>query len=108
MPFLILKICFMKCVMKHQMKQLSHDKIGSWFRAVTYCADCWLMRGHFPQNCTVEIKNYITGALSYYGLVSMRGADGICNEDSSEVTAKSAEGHLSQKLWAQEKDESKR
>ena len=35
----------------------------------------------------------------------MRGADRICDEDLWEGTAKSAEGHLSQKLWAQAKEE---
>ena len=51
------------------------------------------------------IKNYITSALLYYGHLSMRGADRICDEDLWEGTAKSAEGHLSQKLWAQAKEE---
>lgn len=35
----------------------------------------------------------------------MRGADRICNEGLWEGTAKSAEGHLSQVLWAKAKEE---
>ena len=35
----------------------------------------------------------------------MRRADRICDEDLWEGTAKSAKGHLIQKLWAQAKEE---
>ena len=87
---------------KHQMKELSSDQIGSWSSC---CDGCWLIWGHFSQNCTFVIKNYITGALLYYGHLSMRGADRICDEDLWQGTAKSAEGHLSQQLWAQAKEE---
>ena len=80
------------------MKELSSDQIGSWSRAVTCCDGCWLIRGHFSQNCNFVIKNYITGALLYYGHLSMRGADRICDEDLWQGTAKSAEGHLSQQF----------
>ena len=59
------------------------------------------MRRHFRQSSTFLIKTYITGAFPYYGHVSMEGADRICDEDLWEVTVKSAEGHSSQKLWAQ-------
>ena len=41
---------------KHQMKQLPPEQIGSWSRAVTCCDGCWLIRGHFSQNCTFVIK----------------------------------------------------
>ena len=34
----------------------------------------------------------------------MRGADRICDEDLWQGTAKSAEGHLSQVLWAKAKE----
>ena len=88
---------------KHQMKQLLTDQISSWSRAVTCSDGCWLIRGHFSQNCTFEIKNYITGALLYYGHLSMRDAGRICIEDLWQGTAKSAESQLSQKLWAQAK-----
>lgn len=63
------------------------------------------MRRHFRQSSTFLIKTYITGAFPYYGHVSMQGADRICDEDLWEGTAKSAEGHLSQKLWPQAKEE---
>ena len=61
------------------------------------------VRGHFSQNCTFVIKNYITGALLYYGHLCMRGADTICDEELWQGTAKSAEGHLSEVLWAKAK-----
>ena len=35
----------------------------------------------------------------------MRGADRICDEELWKGTAKAAEGHLSQKLWAKAKEE---
>ena len=35
----------------------------------------------------------------------MRRADRICDKDLWQGTAQSAEGHLSQKLWAQAKEE---
>ena len=35
----------------------------------------------------------------------MRGQDRICNEDLWQGTAKAAEGHLTQKLWARAKEE---
>lgn len=79
---------------KHQMQQLSPDQIGRWSKAVTCCDGYWLIWGHFSQNCTFVIKNYITGALLYYGHLSMQGAARICDEDLWQGTAKSAEGHL--------------
>lgn len=88
---------------KEKMKELPADQIGSWSRAVTCCDGCWLIRGHFSQNCTFVIKNYITGALLYYGHLCMRGADTICDEELWQGTAKSAEGHLSEVLWAKAK-----
>ena len=79
--------------------------MGSWSRAVTTCDGCWQIRGHFSQNCTFIIKNYLTGGLLYYGHLSMRGADKICDEELWQGTAKAAEGHLAQVLWAKAKDE---
>lgn len=35
----------------------------------------------------------------------MRGADRICNEELCQGTAKAAEGHLAQVLWAKAKEE---
>ena len=90
---------------KRQMKDISPEVVGSWSRAVTTCDGCWLIRGHFSQNCTFIIKNYLTGGLLYYGHLSMRGADNICDEELWQGTAKAAEGHLAQVLWAKAKDE---
>lgn len=47
----------------------------------------------------------MTGGLLYYGHLSMRGADRICNEDLWQGTAKAAEGHLVQLLWAKARQE---
>lgn len=90
---------------KGQMKQISDEELGSWSRGVTTCDGCWQIRGHFSQNCTFVIKNYLTGALLYYGHLSMRGADNICEEELWQGTAKAAEGHLSQVLWGKAKEE---
>ena len=90
---------------KQQMKGISPEVIGSWSRAVTTCDGCWQIRGHFSQNCTFIIKNYLTGGLLYYGHLSMRGADNICDDELWKGTAKTAEGHLAQVLWAKAKDE---
>ena len=90
---------------KLQMQNIENDQLGSWERAVTTCDGCWQIRGHFSQKCTFVIKNYITGGLLYYGHLSMRGADRICNEELWQGTAKAAEGHLAQVLWAKAKEE---
>lgn len=90
---------------KNAMKKLPDGDLGSWSRGVTTCDGCWQIRGHFSQNCTFVIKNYLTGALLYYGHLSMRGADNICNEELWQGTAKAAEGHLSQVLWGKAKEE---
>ena len=44
---------------KHQMKQLSSDQIGSLSRAVTCCDGCWLIWGHFSQNCRFIIETIL-------------------------------------------------
>ena len=90
---------------KVQMQDISSDTLGSWDRAVTTCDGCWQIRGHFSQNCTFVIKNYLTGALLYYGHLSMRGADHISSEELWQGTSKAAEGHLAQVLWAKAKEE---
>ena len=90
---------------KEHMKALPPTQLGSWSRGVTTCDGCWQIRGHFSQNCTSVIKNYLTGGLLYYGHLSMRGADTICNEELWEGTSKAAEGHLAQVLWAKAKEE---
>lgn len=90
---------------KNYMKALPNDQLGSWSRGVSPCDGCWQIRGHFSQNCTFIIKNYLTGRLLYYGHLSMRGADQICNEELWQGTSKAGEGHLAQVLWAKAKDE---
>ena len=87
------------------MKQVSSDQTSCWSRAVTCCDGCRLIRGHFSENCTFVIKNYITGALLYYGHLPMRDADRICDEELWQGAAKSSEGYLSQILWATAKDQ---
>ena len=49
---------------KNYMKALPNDQLGSWSRGVTTCDGCWQIRGHFSQNCTFIIKNYLTGGLT--------------------------------------------
>lgn len=90
---------------KNYMNALPNDQLGSWSRGVTTCDGCWQIRGHFSQNCTFIIKNYLTGGLLYYRYLSMRGADQICNEELWQGTSKAGEGHLAQVLWAEAKDE---
>ena len=90
---------------KEQMRNISDDTLGSWGRAVTTCDGCWQIRGHFSQNCTFIVKNYLTGALLYYGHLSMQGANNISAEELWQGTAKAAEGHLAQILWAKAKEE---
>jgi hypothetical protein len=90
---------------KHQMKQLEPNVVGSWSRGITTCDGCWQKRGYLSQNCTFIIKNYITGGLLYYGHLSMRGADNICDEELWQGTSKAAEGHLAKVLWAKAKEE---
>jgi len=63
-----------------------------------------LSQGHFSQNCTFGVKNYLTGGLLYFCHLSMRRADNICEEDLWKGTSKAAEGHLAQVLWAKAKE----
>ena len=90
---------------KEQMCSISNEELGSWEKAVTTCDGCWQIRGHFSQNCTFIIKNYLTGALLYYGHLSMRGSENISSDELWQGTAKAAEGHLAQVLWAKAKEE---
>ena len=48
---------------KEAMKALPEAKLGSWKNAVTTADACWLTRGHFSQNCTFIIKNYLTNTI---------------------------------------------
>lgn len=90
---------------KQTMKDQPQGQLGSWSRAVTTCDGCWLIRGHFSQNCTFIVKDYITSGLLYYGHLSMRGVDDICDEELWQGTAKAAEGQLAHTLWGKAKEE---
>ena len=70
---------------KEHMKALPPTHLGSWSRGVTTRDGRWQIRGHFSQNCTFVIKNYLTGGLLYYGHLSMRGADKICIKSYGRV-----------------------
>jgi len=74
---------------KEEMKSLPSDKLGSWKRAVTTSDGCWHIRGFFSQNCTVVIRNWLTGVL-WFGHACMKGLDPIITDDLYQGTAKSA------------------
>lgn len=90
---------------KVEMKSKPSSEIGSWERAVTTSDGCWQIRGFFSQNSTFVIRDYTTGALLWYGHVSMRGNDSIIDEDLYSGTAKSAEGYLAAALFKKVHDE---
>jgi len=90
---------------KEEMKSLPSDKLGSWKRAVTTSDGCWHIRGFFSQNCTVVIRNWLTGALLWYGHACMKGSDPIITDDLYQGTAKSAEGYLAGILFEKAKEE---
>ena len=90
---------------KAEMKSLPTTELGSWERAVTTSDGCWHIRGFFSQNSTFIIRNYLTGALLFYGHASMRGCDSIISDDLYQGTAKSAEGYLAGVLFQQAKEE---
>ena len=79
---------------KEEMKETPSSELGSWERAITTSDGCWHIRGFFSQNSTFIIKNYLTGALLWYGHASMRGADSMVDDQLYQGTAKSAEGYL--------------
>ena len=70
---------------KQEMKDLPSSTLGSWNRAVTTSDGCWHIRGFFSQNCTLVIRNWLTGVL-------------IIDDDLYKGTAKSAEGYLASVL----------
>ena len=84
---------------KNEMKELPSSELGSWKQAVTTSDGCWQIRGFFSQNSTFVIRNYLTGALLWYGHLSMRGADSIIDEELYKGIAKSAEGFLAAVLF---------
>ena len=63
------------CKAKEEMKTMEPMEIlGSWKNAITTADACWLThtRGHFPQNATVFIQNYINNATLFYKHMSQR------------------------------------
>lgn len=90
---------------KQEMKKLPDDQIGSWKRAVTTSDGCWHIRGFFSQNSTFVIRNWLTGALLWYGHVCMKGSDPVIQDELYRGTAKSAEGYLAGILFEKAKEE---
>ena len=90
---------------KEEMKSLPSDKLGSWQRAVTTSDGCWHIRGFFSQNGTFVIRNWLTGALLWYGHACMRGSDTIITDELYQGTAKSIEGCLAGVLFEKAKEE---
>lgn len=90
---------------KEEMKETPSSELGSWERAITTSDGCWHIRGFFSQNSTFIIKNYLTGALLWYGHASMRGADSMVDDQLYQGTAKSAEGYLAAVLFKKAHEE---
>ena len=93
------------CELGKEMKLLPATQLGSWDRAVTTSDGCWHIRGFFSQNSTFIVRNYLTGALLWYGHASMRGSHSIIDEDLYKGTAKSTEGYLASVLFKKAHDE---
>ena len=79
---------------KDEMKSFPSDKLGSWQQAVTTSDGCWHIRGFFSQNCIMVIRNWLTGALLWYGHACMKDSDPIIADELYQGTAKLAEGYL--------------
>jgi len=73
---------------KEEMKKLPSQKLGSWQRAVTTSDGCWHIRGFFSQNCTMVIRNWLTGALLWYGHACMKGSDSAIGDELYQGNAK--------------------
>ena len=84
---------------KDEMKAIADTELGCWRRAVTTSDGAWHIHGFFSQNSTFVIRNFLTGAILWYGHASMRGSDSLIEEDLYEGTAKSAEGFLAVVLF---------
>lgn len=87
------------------MKSLPSTELGSWEQAVKTSDGCWQIREFFSQKSIFIVRNYLTGALLWYGHVSMRGSDQIVDEQLYQGTSKSAEGYLAAVLFKKAKDE---
>ena len=90
---------------KERMKQLNHEELGSWERAVVTSDGVWHTRGHFSKNGSFIIKNYLTGGLLWYGHKCMRGKDDVVDEELFEGTAKSMEGFLAGECYKEAREE---
>lgn len=90
---------------KERMKELPDEELGGWKRAVVTSDGVWQTRGHFNENGSFVIKNYMTGGLLWYGHKCMRGNDDIVEEELYEGTSKSMEGVLSDECYEQAKTE---
>lgn len=84
---------------KEEMKALPDDQLGSWKRAVTTGDGVWLTRGHYSQNFTYTLRNYMTGALLYVVHKCQRGEDKIIEEPLYEGTSSGAEGNSADKVF---------
>ena len=87
------------------MKALPVEDFGSWQNAVTTADGRWLTRGHFSQNVTFTVKNYLKNTILFYGHACMQGNDDVIEEPLYPGTSTSAEGYLAEKLFQQAKDE---
>lgn len=99
----LLDSCCKMC--KEEMHDKGDGTIGSWRRAVTTADGCWMTRGHFSQNFTFIIKDYLTNELLFNGHLCMRGSDDIVDEPLYPGTSKSAEGHMASLLFQRASDE---
>lgn len=87
---------------KSHMKTKDDMTLGSWKRAVLTSDGVWHTRGHFSKNGSFIIKNYLTGALLWFGHKCMRGKD---EDQRFKGTAKSMEGVLAEECYQQCKEE---
>jgi len=91
---------------KEVMKKKPSYQIGSWDRACTSSDGCYHVRGHFSQNMTVVIVDYLSGHVIH---VCHRCAKGQkpCEEagDNWKGTAKAAEAHATGEMFRDLKEE---
>ena len=90
---------------KVEMMSMDDTTLGSWKRAVTTSDGCWHIRGFFSQNSTFVIRNWLTGALLWYGHACMKGSDTTIPDELYQGTSKSAEGYLAALLFQKAREE---
>ena len=91
---------------KENMKAIDRGILGSWERAVVTSDGVWHTRGHFSKNGSFIVKNYLTGALLWFGHKSMRGTVGGDEEDELFLgTSKAMEGALANECYSRAKEE---